>query len=176
MKILVDGLPGSGKTTQSKLLASFLNVPIIGSGEILREIANRTDQEAREIKKVMDSGQLVSDKTISKLVKERVARKDCQNGFVMEGYPRTKIQLETFDPQFDKAFYLNIDEETALERLSGRGRSDDSLRVAKKRLEVQRKDLQGIIDYYKSKGILVEMDGKLDIESLQGKIKESLNG
>lgn len=170
------GLPGSGKTTQAELLAGFLNVPIISSGGILRDVSAEEDEEAEKIKSIMLSGELVSDEIIADLVKKRLQEKDGQNGFVMEGYPRTKKQIELLDPGFDKAFYLDLSEDQLIDRMLTRGRLDDSLEAVKKRIEVQKAEMQDIINYYKEKGILVELDGSLDIESLQKQIKNHLHG
>src|SRR3989344_1230450 len=126
MKILVLGLPGSGKTTQVDNIANEYNLTPLKMGNMLREIALNGSQLGEKVKEVMAKGDLVEDSTVSEIIKEKANSLEGTEGFVMEGYPRTLEQVELFDPGFDQVFYLEVPIEVAKERLSGRGRADDN--------------------------------------------------
>lgn len=170
MKILLIGPQGSGKSTQAKLLANSLQIPYISTGDIFRKIA----LEDQRIKQILDSGGLVDDETTVELVRQRLAQVDCQNGFILDGYPRNLEQAETIDLNFDKVFYINVPEEEVLKRLLRRGRTDDTAESIKKRLELYYSQTQPRLDYYKRLGILVEVDGRGQIQTVQDEIKKSL--
>ena len=174
MKILLIGPQGSGKSTQGKLLADYLKVPYISTGDIFRNIASQDSDESSRIKQILDSGQLVDDQTTIELVKERLNSPDCQNGFILDGYPRTIDQAKNLNLNFDKAFYLKIPQETVLERLLKRGRADDTKDLINKRLDLYFHQTQPLLDYYENLGILAEIDGNQDIQTIQDEIKKSL--
>ena len=171
MKILLIGPQGSGKSTQADLLAQYLNVPKISTGDIFRKLREEDSEEGKRIKQILDSGQLVDDQTTSELVKKRLSEADVQQGFIIDGYPRTVEQLNLFDPQFDKVVYLKVADEEVVKRLLLRGREDDTEELIKTRLDLYNQHTQPILDYYKNQGILVEVDGTGDIQRIQDEIK-----
>lgn len=166
MKILLIGPQGSGKSTQAKLLAEYLNVPLISTGEIFRNMV--------EVRQILSEGRLVDDQTTYKIVKDRLSQPDCKMGFVLDGYPRNIEQQRLFDPQFDKAIYLNVPEQEVIRRLSERGRSDDTKQSIKRRLDLYYLQTWPLLDYYKKQGILVAINGVGDIQTVQDEIKKSL--
>ncbi|MBI2085793.1 nucleoside monophosphate kinase [Candidatus Daviesbacteria bacterium] len=174
MKILLIGPQGSGKSTQAKLLAEFLKVPFISMGDIFRKISSEDSELGRRVKEILDSGQLVDDRITSETVKQRLQEKDCQDGFVVDGYPRTENQLRNFDPSFDKVFYLDVPEEEVIKRLLARGRSDDAYELIKKRLDLYYQQTQSLLDYYKQGNKLIEISGIGDIQNIQDEIKKSI--
>jgi adenylate kinase len=123
MKILVLGLPGSGKSTQVDKLAEYLDVPSLKMGAILRQIVESDSELGRQIKEVMLQGHLVKDEIVEDIIRQEC--KKLTDGFVMEGYPRTIHQIDNFDPGFDKVFYLKIDTQEAHQRMYARAREDD---------------------------------------------------
>ncbi len=173
-KILLIGLQGSGKSTQADLLTRHLQVPKISTGDIFRQLRKEDSDEGRRIKNILDSGQLVDDQTTAEIVRKRVSKKDCKNGFVMDGYPRTLEQLQMFDPQFDKVTYLNVPKEEVVKRLLSRGRADDTEDLIGKRLDLYYQQTQPLLDYYRQKGILVEINGVGDIQRIQDEIKKQI--
>lgn len=175
MKILLIGPQGSGKSTQAQLLGENLGLPIISVGDIFRQIAVSDTDEARRIKQILDSGQLVDDQTTAELIKKRVNEEDMKDGFIMDGYPRTMEQASIFDPSFDKVIYLEIPREEVVERLMKRGRADDTALLINQRLDLYYQQTQPLLDYYKQKGLLMTLDGKGSIEEIQDKIKSSLS-
>lgn len=174
MKILLIGPQGSGKSTQAKLLAEFLKVPFISMGDIFRKISAEDSELGKRIRKILDEGQLVDDRTTSETVKQRLQGEDCQNGFIVDGYPRTEDQLRDFDPGFDKVFYLDVPEEEVIKRLLARGRSDDTYELIKRRLDLYYQQTQPLLDFYKQGNKLTEISGIGDIQNIQDEIKKSI--
>lgn len=170
MKILIVGLPGSGKTTQIDKIAQKYGLTPIRMGNILREIAAGGGEMAEKIKAIMASGELVDDETVAKLIKQEAGK--VGNDFIMEGYPRTTEQVEMFDPGFDKVFYLEVPVEALKERMKGRGRADDSEGAIDTRIRVQMEDLEKILETYKDK--LVRIDGTKGIDEIFGVIRENI--
>lgn len=175
MKILLIGPQGSGKSTQGKLLEQNLQIPYISTGDILREIASQNSSEGQMIKPIIESGQLVDDQTVAQLLEKRMTKPDCQNGFVLDGYPRNLEQVKLIPSlKFDKVFYLKIPKTEALNRLLKRGRSDDTKKSIGERLDLYYEQTQPLLDYYKNQGILIEIDGRKEIQAIQDEIKKSL--
>lgn len=173
-KILLIGPQGSGKSTQAKLLAEDLKMTVISTGEIFRKLSKETVGFGQIIRTILEKGRLVDDQTTYKIVKDRLSQSDCKNGFVMDGYPRNMEQLRLFDPQFDRVIYLEVPEQEVIRRLMDRGRSDDTPELIKTRLDLYYRQTQPLLDYYKERGILVEIDGRGDIQTIQDEIKKSL--
>lgn len=171
-RILVTGPQGSGKTTQAKLLAEFLGVQFIGTGDLVRDRAKVDDDVGQNIKEALAKGQLADNKTVSDLIREKVDG----SGFVMDGYPRDEEQLELFDPEYNKVFYLNISDEEVMDRLLKRGRADDTLDLIKERLRVYHLETEPLLKRYKDQEILEIIDGSATIEEIQGRMRELLNG
>lgn len=174
MKILATGLPGSGKTTQAKLLAQDLGLCFVKTGEILRELAAQDNEQGRSIKVTLDQGELVDDAAVAAVVKAELLKPSCQSGFVMDGYPRSLNQLSVYDPGFDQVIYLKISERVARQRLLERGRHDDTTEVINNRLKVQQQTLSELIDYFRSKQKLVEIDGEQPVEVVTSQILDQL--
>lgn len=174
-KILIIGPQGSGKSTQGKLLAEYLRIPFIATGDIFREIANEDTGEGRRIRQILDEGKLVDDKTVVKLIKKRVREDNCKNGFILDGYSRTLEQAKAVvDLNFDKAIYFNVSKDSVLERLLKRGREDDTEELIKKRLELYFQQTQPLLEYYKNLGILLEINGEGEIGKIQDDLRKSL--
>lgn len=172
MRILFIGPQGSGKSTQARLLSEHLKIPVISTGEIFRRLSQKEVGIGRMIKRILEEGKLVGDDTTSSIVKERLQEDDCQNGFIMDGYPRNIEQVNKFDPNFDKVFYLKVAEEEVLERLLKRGRVDDTKDSIKTRLDLYYQQTQPLIDYYENQGLLVEIDATANIQTVQDEIKK----
>ncbi|MBI4035502.1 nucleoside monophosphate kinase [Candidatus Daviesbacteria bacterium] len=174
MKILLIGPQGSGKSTQADLLAEFLNLPKIALGDIFRKLSQEDSPEGQRIRNIVGQGHLVDDQTAAEVVKKRLSEEDCQNGFVMDGYPRTVEQQQIFDPGFDKVIYLDVPEEEVIKRLLNRGRADDTYELIKRRLDLYYKQTAALLDHYRKSGKLVEIKGLGDIEKVQDEIKKSI--
>ena len=123
MKLILLGAPGAGKGTQAELLIEHYKIPSISTGNMLREAMANGTELGKQVKQVMDEGKLVSDDLIMGLVKERVAQSDCNNGFILDGVPRTLAQAEALDARgivVDKVVSIEIDDAVIEGRMTGR--------------------------------------------------------
>jgi adenylate kinase len=127
MRLILLGPPGSGKGTQAKLLSEKFKVPQISTGDILRKAVKEGTELGRKAKGFMEMGLLVSDEIILNIVKERLQEKDCQTGYLLDGFPRTIPQskalfkfLEEKEEKIDYVIDLNIDQEDLIKRLANR--------------------------------------------------------
>jgi adenylate kinase len=93
--IVLLGPPGAGKGTQAKMISEKLDIPHISTGDILRESVKKDTPLSREVKQIMEKGELVSDSLLEKIIRERLNEKDCEKGFLLDGYPRNLSQSET---------------------------------------------------------------------------------
>ena len=123
MNLILLGAPGAGKGTQAELLTAKLSIPAISTGNMLREaIANGTPL-GQKVKKIMDEGCLVPDDIVLDIVAERVSRPDCQNGFILDGVPRTLAQAEALEARgihIDHVISIEIDDAVIEARMTGR--------------------------------------------------------
>lgn len=171
VRILITGPQGSGKSTQSEIIAKKLNVGLINTGEMIRDLAEKDTDESRSLREDMDKGILVDDRVTSRLVKEKVEN-DFQNGFVVDGYPRSLEQLQLFDPDYTLVFYLDISDEEAVRRLVNRGREDDTPEGITERLKVYHELTEPVLDHYQTTGKLIRLDGSQTIEAIVAEIEK----
>lgn len=123
MKLILLGPPGAGKGTQAEILNKKLNVPTISTGNILRAAVKNGTPVGLKAKEYMDAGKLVPDEVIIGVISERLAEADCQNGFILDGVPRTIPQAEALEKagiQFDAVVSIEISDEEIVERMGGR--------------------------------------------------------
>ena len=123
MKIIFLGAPGAGKGTQADILAEKLGIPTISTGVIIRESLKCGTEMGLKAKKFIEAGELVPDDVVIGIIKERLAKDDCQNGFILDGFPRTVPQAEALDNmgvELDKIISIEVPDENIVERMSGR--------------------------------------------------------
>lgn len=127
MKIIMLGAPGAGKGTQAKMIAEKYSLPHISTGDIFRANIKNGTELGMEAKKYMDQGQLVPDELTVKILLDRVAKDDCKNGYVLDGFPRTIPQAEVLDKaltelneKIDFAIDVDVPDENIINRMSGR--------------------------------------------------------
>lgn len=123
MKIILLGAPGAGKGTQAEIICNHLNIPTISTGNIIREALKTGTEMGLKAKSYMEAGQLVPDEVVIGIIKERLAKDDCQNGFILDGFPRTIPQAEALDKmgiEIDKVIDIEVPDERIVGRMSGR--------------------------------------------------------
>lgn len=127
MKIIMLGAPGAGKGTQAKMIADKYGIPHVSTGDIFRANIKEGTELGKEAKKYMDQGLLVPDELTVKILLDRVAKEDCKNGYVLDGFPRTIPQAEVLDQaltglgdKIDYAIDVDVPDENIIKRMSGR--------------------------------------------------------
>jgi len=199
MNLIFLGPPGVGKGTIAKEIVKEKSIPQISTGDLLRAAVKEGSELGKKAKEYMDAGRLVPDDLVINLLKERISKDDCKNGFILDGFPRTIPQAEALEREvkIDKVLNFKALNETIIQRLSGRRtckscnaiyhlknippkaegkcdkcggelfqRDDDKPEAIKKRLEVYQQQTSPLIDFYKEKGILVDIETEKPIPEI----------
>jgi adenylate kinase len=174
MKLMITGPQGSGKTTQAKILAEKLGLCLVKTGDLVRAKAQEDSAEGHSLRRSLESGDLSDDQVVAKLLKSELLHPKCAQGIVVDGFPRRISQLEVFDPGFDQVFYLQVSDQTAIDRMISRGREDDKPKIIEERLKNFHDLTQPVLDFYEQKGILKNIDGESDIDGVTAQIMEKL--
>jgi adenylate kinase len=173
MKIIIIGIQGSGKSTQGNFLSEKLKVPYLSTGHIFREMAKEKTPLGRYIKETMTAGFLIPDGKTLTIVEEYLKKPEYQNGYIIDGFPRTCKQAEAFKDKIDKVIYLKVSDKEALWRLSyrnGEVREDETVLAVRKRIELFHEVTKPVIEHYRRKRILVEVDGEKHVEEVSKEI------
>ena len=168
------GPPGSGKSTQAELLEEELGIPHLKAGDLFHYLSQEDTPKGREIKKIMESGELIEDEFVLRTVEEHLKNKQYQKGFIIDGTPRSLWQAKNFKVKLNRVIYLRVSDKVNLERLVKRGRKDDTPKIIKKRLKVYHQATKPMLKYYRQKGILTEIDGERLVEAIFEDIMEKL--
>lgn len=176
MKIILIGIQGAGKSTQGNLLAESLKLPYLSTGHIFREMAKEKTPEGRYIKETINAGFLIPDHRTYEIVKEYLSREEYKKGYILDGFPRTVKQAEEFKDEIDYVFYFKVSDKEALWRISGRDdeRDDETLQAIRRRIEQFHEVTEPVLDYYRKKRLLVDMDGEETIEQIHKDIMRVL--
>ena len=180
-RIVLLGPPGAGKGTQAELLAGQLGVPAISTGDMLRQAVASGTELGGKVQGIMASGALVDDATMADVVKDRLAKADARQGFLLDGYPRTLPQAHTLEgiltgigEELDAVLLVEVPEEELVRRAVARGRGDDSEEVVRERLRVYREKTEPLIGYYRERGLLYPIDGNLPVEKVTSQMVVAL--
>lgn len=185
IRLLLIGPPGAGKGTQATQLAESHNIPAISTGDIFRSNVKQGTELGTQAKQYMDAGDNVPDSLTNALIRDRLAEPDAQDGFLLDGYPRTVDQVRELDEflashgtSLDCVVELVADPDVVVERLRKRaldqGRSDDDETVVRHRLDVYHEQTEPLIDIYESRGQLVKVDAIGDIDVVTERIVQAL--
>jgi len=178
MKIVLIGIQGAGKSTQGNLLSKNLGIPYLSTGHIFRELSKEKTKFGRYVKEVMNAGYLIPGKKTLAIVTEYLKRPEYRDGYIMDGFPRTLSQAEFFKDGSDKVIYLKVSDEKALKRLSfrnGEGREDETPKAVSRRIELFHKVTEPVLEYYKKKEMLIEIDGEKSIDEIHEEILRKIN-
>ena len=211
MYLVLLGPPGAGKGTQAERLEEALKLPHVASGDLFRENLKNETELGLLAKKYMDKGDLVPDDVTIAMVRDRLQRPDCDQGAILDGFPRTQAQAQALDRmladmgrRLDGVLYIAVPDEELVRRLSGRWicrqcqtpyhtifsppaqegvcdacggelyqRDDDKPETVRARLKVYHQQTSPLIDYYRQAGLLVEVDGAGDIETVSTALLEA---
>ena len=174
MRLVLVGPPGSGKGTQAKSIAKEYGIPHISTGDIFRENIKNATSLGNEAKSYIDQGKLVPDQVTISMVKDRLSQKDCKDGYLLDGFPRTTPQAEAFDDveSVDAVIDIEVPDDVCVDRIVGRGkdsggeRADDNQDTARERLRVYHEQTEPIIEHYKLKDKVTEIDGTKKVEEV----------
>jgi adenylate kinase len=185
MRIVFLGPPGSGKGTQAKLLAERLKVPAISTGDMLRAAVREGTPLGLQAKAVMEAGELVSDDLMIGLIRERISQPDARPGFLLDGFPRTVEQAVALDgllkgneKLLSTVVNLSVPEAVLIDRLAGRSgqenRSDDRRETVLERLRVYRQKTEPLIEFYRRRGLLADVDGVGEVSEIADRISRAV--
>lgn len=185
MRIIIFGPPGAGKGTQADNIADEYGIPHLSTGEIFRAAIRNGTTLGRQIKTRMDTGRLVPDDTVVELVEKELNKPEYEDGYVLDGFPRTLPQAEAYDEFLeangeclDAFLVLVVPEEELVSRIlsRGQGRSDDTEEGVINRLHIYRNETRPVLDHYIDQGKVTKIDGVGTIDEIFGRIKEELDG
>ena len=213
MNVILLGAPGAGKGTQAQLLAEWLGVPHVASGDLFRENLRNETELGLEAKRYIDDGDLVPDEVTIAMVVERLSRPDCAKGVLLDGFPRTVVQAEALDEilaQQGKAIdlvpYIRVGNDMLVARLAGRWtcrrcesvyheifnpperegiceecggelyqRPDDTPETQRRRIGVYLEQTSPLIEFYRRRGLLVEIDGEAAIDVVERHLRAAID-
>lgn len=184
MNLILFGPPGAGKGTQAKKISSHYNIPHLSTGNIFRYNIKNETELGKKVKSILDAGKLVPDETVVDLVVDELQKSEYDNGYILDGFPRTIPQataldefLASEDSQIDAFLTLSVPEKELINRILSRedGRSDDTPEKIKTRLDVYYKETKPVLDYYKKQDLVKEIDGMGSIDEIFGRITSVLD-
>lgn len=184
-RLLIIGPQGSGKGTQGVLVAEAFDVPAISTGDVFRANIAGATELGLKVKTIVEAGNLVPDELTSELVRDRLAQADAANGFLLDGYPRNHGQVEDLDgflesrgESLDAVIELVVPRDESIARLTQRaqreGRTDDTDEVIAKRLAIYENETAPILELYRSRGIVAQIDGVGTLEAITERIFSAL--
>ncbi len=206
MKIIIYGAPGAGKGSQADMLVERYHIPHISTGDILRQNIKEGTPVGKLAKEYIDKGELVPDEVILALIQNRLQEKDCEQGYLFDGFPRTLEQAKALDriSKVDAVLNLNVDLALLMNRLTGRRtcsrcgqpyhvstlggstkcakcggelvqRADDTEATVSNRLQVYLNSCEPLLQYYRDKGVLYDVDGNGSIAQVTKNLSRVLD-
>ncbi len=187
MNLIFLGPPGAGKGTQAGRVETAHGLVQLSTGDMLRAAVAAGTEVGKQAKEIMERGDLVPDEVVVKIISDRIEEKDCANGFILDGFPRTTGQAEALDKMLEeKGLKLNavieirVDDSILVDRIrtraaeTGGDRADDNEETLKKRLEVYHAQTAPLIPYYESQDKLLVVDGMSAIDDVTRDIEDKI--
>lgn len=184
MQLILFGPPGAGKGTQAAILKEELGLAHLSTGNIFRSaISNKTPLGVK-VQSILDAGELVPDQVVVDLVAEEIQKPEYQNGIILDGFPRTVAQAASYDALLEKSgnsvaalIALTVPDSVLIERIlsRGEGRSDDTPEKVEKRLDVYRSETEPVIQHYREKNLVFEVDGVGSVDEIFQRIRSVID-
>jgi adenylate kinase len=187
MRLIMMGPPGAGKGTQATAIAEQCGIPAISTGQIFRANVGAGTPLGELVREYVDRGEYVPDGVTNDLVRDRLSHSDCEEGFLLDGYPRTLDQVAALDKilaesdqELDRVVSLAVDREELVHRLVRRAavqqRTDDTEDVIRRRLEVYADQTAPLLAEYAARGLLVTIDGGGRVPEVAARVAAALRG
>ena len=185
MRLVFMGPPGAGKGTQAVLLSKKLTAAHVSTGDIFRSNVSERSELGKTAQRYMDAGEYVPDEVTNAMVRDRLGQDDARSGFILDGYPRTLDQVDTLDSiltdlgtALDGVISLKVESEELIQRLFKRaetsGRADDTQEVIRHRQDVYTAETAPLLDVYRDRGLLFEIDGLGEVDQIAERISAAL--
>jgi adenylate kinase len=186
VNLLLLGPQGAGKGTQAQRIATEYGIPHISTGDIFRGAIAERSELGRRVEPILASGQLVPDEITIELIRDRLGQSDAAGGFILDGFPRTPAQaealaavLDLIGRRLDAVLFFDLPDEVATERMLERsrveGRVDDEPAVIARRLATYHDQTEPLVDYYRSAGLLVDLEADRTIPEVYAQIRIALS-
>jgi adenylate kinase len=187
MRLIILGPPGAGKGTQASRIAEAFGIPAISTGDIFRANIKNETPLGLQVKEVLSSGGYVTDDITNAIVRDRLFEADAEQGFLLDGYPRTAAQVQALDAilaehdhALEAALELTVDEDAVVQRLLKRaqieGRDDDTEEVIRERQAIYRRETAPLTEVYSARGLLVQVDGMGTVDEVFERVRGALDG
>ncbi|OAH49358.1 adenylate kinase [Microbacterium oleivorans] len=184
-RLLIIGPQGSGKGTQGARIAERLGIPTVSTGDVFRANVKDGTDLGLKVKAIIDAGELVPDELTSEIVRDRLSQQDAAHGFLLDGYPRNLTQVGHLDGFLEQrgepltaVIELSVPRDESIARLSRRaaeqGRADDNEESIAKRLSIYESETAPILDVYRERGIVDEIDGVGSLDEITERITAAL--
>lgn len=175
MRLLFIGPPGAGKGTQATRVAERLGIPHISTGDMFRHHVSEGTELGRQVDVIMKAGDYVPDEITVAMLEERIARRDAESGFILDGFPRTTGQVEALDgligtSGLDYVVVFDVDEDALVDRLLARGRADDTEETVRNRFRIYQDQTAPLLDIYRSRDLVVHVDGMGSMDEITERI------
>lgn len=185
VRLLIVGPQGSGKGTQGVRIAEAFGIPAISTGDVFRAAVADDSDLGRQVKAIIEAGDLVPDELTSAVVRERLSQPDARGGFLLDGYPRNLSQVRDLDAflegrgeELDAIIELSVPRDESISRISLRakeqGRSDDTEEVIANRLSIYERETAPILDVYRERGIVDVIDGLGSLDEITERVIAAL--
>jgi adenylate kinase len=177
VRLLFIGPPGAGKGTQASRVAAKLGIPHISTGDMFRHHVREGTELGRKVKEIMEAGAYVPDEITVAMLSERLMEPDAEDGFILDGFPRTRPQVEALDrllgeQALDSVVLFEVSEDELVARLMSRRRSDDSEEAIRHRFRVYQEQTTPLIELYRDREILASIDGLGELDEVTARILE----